>query len=166
MALAPISVVIRCSNQTTFAATPYKDVTIYGWSIKPRWKDEPDSEPTKDVGGYQGNGIARRREYEFIITDATVRESSDDQDFGAMDRLAHLLYCGHLWITQASGSPRVHRGIDTPESAVAFWSDGNGVDLPVEVRRVSFDYGDGANGTLSPVLVLEDVVPFVGVTFS
>jgi hypothetical protein len=162
MSLAPITVTIRVSNQSAYATAGYKDVTLYCFAVKPRWKDAENSETTPDVGGFTANSIARIREYELILNDATVREDSGDEDYASVERLSRLLYAKKLWIGAVTGSPRMYRDVATPTTAVAFWTDNNGVDLPVEVRRVSF----GENGSLSPVLVLEDVMPVIGSAIS
>jgi hypothetical protein len=164
MALAPITVVIRCSNQSTYAGTPYKEITLYCYANKPRRKDAENSETTPDVGGYQSNSIAYVREYELVIQDCTVAESDEDMDFGMVDLWSRYLYAKKLWIKEVTGSPRVHRSNETTDSP--WWTSGNGITLPQECRRVSFDYGDGENGSLSPVLVLEDVMPVIGAAIS
>jgi hypothetical protein len=161
-----LTVTIRCSNQTTYAATPYKEITMKCLALKPKYVDEEGSEIAKDVGGFQRNGIARRRRYELVIADASVAEADDDNDYGLLEHNAQFLYAKKLWIGSVTGSPRAHRSVAEPTTANPFWSDGNGVNLPVEVRRVSFDYGDGENGSLSPVLVLEEVLPSIGMVIS
>jgi hypothetical protein len=161
-----ITVTIRCSNQTTYAGTPYKEITLTCLAVKPKYVDEEGSEIAKDVGGFQRNSIARRRRYELVIADASVAEADDYNDYGLMEHNAQFLYAKKLWLSAVTGSPRVHRSVADPTTAAPFWTDNNGVDLPVEVRHVSFDYGDGENGSLSPVLVLEEVQPRIGVVIS
>jgi hypothetical protein len=161
-----ITITLRCSNKTTYSATPYRDITYTCIAVKPKYIDEEGSERAKDVGGFQGNAIARRRRYELVIVDASVAVDAATHDFGTIERNAQFLYARKLWIKEVVDSPRVFRSDGAPETPIDFWTDGNGVDLPVEVRRVSFDYGDGENGSLSPVLVLEEVQPKVGVVIS
>jgi hypothetical protein len=158
-----ITITLRCSNKTTYSDTPFRDITYTCIAVKPKYVDEEGSEISKDVGGFQGNGIARRRRYELVIVDASVAEDASAHDYGTIERNTQFLFARKLWIKEVTDSPRVFRTDDAPETAIDFWADGNGVDLPVEVRRVSFDYGDGENGFLSPVLVLEEVEPRIGV---
>jgi hypothetical protein len=168
MAWIALQVTIRCSNQSSYSSTPYEEIVLDCLAAKPRWKDEPDTEPTRDVSGYMSNSIARRREYELIVRDASVSEDSNDGwDYGAIDYRLRFLYAKKLWLVSVAGSPRVWRGATNEiDPAASYWDDGNGITYPQEVRRVSFDYGDGENGSLSPVLVLEDVEPVVGVAIT
>lgn len=161
-----ITITLRCSNKSAYATTPYKEITFTCVAVKPKYIDEEGSDVKPDVGGFTANAIARRRRYELVIVDASVAEADDDNDYGMIEHNAQFLYARKLWIKEVTGSPRVHRTVAAPTTAVPFWTDTNGVDLPVEVRRVSFDYGDGENGSLSPVLILEDVEPYVGVNIS
>ena len=161
-----ITITLRTSNQTTYAGTPYKEISYTCVAVKPKYVDEEGADVAKDVGGFQANAIARRRRYELVIVDASVAEDSADLDYGMIEHNAQFLYAKKLWIKEVTNSPRGHRSVGSPTTHSAFWTDGNGIDLPQEVRRVSFDYGDGDNGSLSPVLVLEDVYPSIGVTIS
>ena len=161
-----ITITLRCSNQTTYAGTPYKEITLTCVAFKPRYQDEEGSDQKPDVGGYTANGIARRRRYEAVLVDMSVAEDGNDLDYAKSEHDLQFLFAKNLWIGAVTGSPRGFRSVGAPTTHSPFWTSGNGITLPQAVRRVSFDYGDGENGSLSPVLVLEDVEPTIGVVIT
>lgn len=164
MALSPLTIVLRCTNAGSYAATPYKDITLYGWGVFPVPEPDPLGEQEVGVDGHLSQNIVQREKWQIAVESYSIDAS--DNDHGDLELLRRYLRAKKVYIKSVTGSTRTNTTADGVTDYDYWAAIGQpNTFLPVEVVA-AFDppsYG-GGHGTI--VVNLTATLPQVGVSIT
>lgn len=166
MPYSPITVVLRCSNQSVYASSPYKEITLYCWAVPPIPEQDALGEIEIGVDGRMAQNIVQREKWQLLVEEFSIEQADWDQ--GDFELIRRYLRARHIWIKSVSGSNRTNTTTGTPTD-YEYWAaiGESNTFLPVEVTA-TFDPPESDLGAvqIAFVLTLTAVLPQVGVSIT